>query len=179
MAIVSFPRGLPLPQVDGFTQQSGQVFTVSEPADGPSRYRLERLNPPDIFSASLILTRKQKGMFTYFYNYSLKKAMLWFYMPLMYDFTVKYYLCHLRSIPSFNLLSGIGAWSTTFDLEVDVTAEVYDSDPAATNNLTEFDLPIIIDDNPLNFFEFYPDVVGGLQPDQLYDSDILQSEGSP
>ena len=179
MTTISYPRGLPLPQVDGFTQQSGQVFTVSEPADGPSRYRLERLNPPDIFSASLILTRKQKGMFTYFFNTSLKKAMLWFYMPLMYDFTVKYYLCHLRSIPSFNLLSGIGTWSTTFDLEVDVTAEVFDSDPAATAVFEELELPIIVYDNPINFFEFYPDLVGGLTPDSLLGADVLISEGGP
>lgn len=179
MSIVSYPRGLPLPQVEGFTQQSGQVFTVSEPADGPSRYRLERLNPPDIFSVSLILTRKQKGMFTYFYNNQLLRAARWFYMPLMYDYLIKYYLCHLRSIPSFTLLSGAGAWSTTFDLEVDVTAEVFDSDPSASGGFAEATLPITVYDNPIGFFEFYPDYVGGLSPTTLIGADVLQSEGGP
>lgn len=179
MSIVSYPRGLPLPQVDGFSHQTGQVFITSEPADGPSRYRLDRITPSDVFSASLVLKAKQKSMFNYFYNNQLDRGMRWFYMPLMYDNVIKYYLCHLREIPSFNLLAGNGVWTTTFNLEVDVTAEEFFEDPNASSNFEEAELPILLQDGPFDLFEFYPDVVEPPSPDKLATADVMQSISSP
>lgn len=176
MSTISYPSRMPLPQVDGFTQQSGQVFTVSEPADGPSRYRLDRVNPSDMFTANLILNPGAKLMLRLFYERQLQKGMRWFYMPLMYDNAVRWYLCHLREIPSFTLLAGHGVWATTLSLEVDTTADSFDSNPNLSGGFDEAEsLPIIVQDQPVPVLYYLPDEVSAPNPHELANADVLST----